>query len=87
MKGVCIEVTAAGIEGAIVANQLSGFSLCNTWLGYNIYLHTDGRTFDIHCLVHLATQAWLKSEKEFSVWQSKTVHQLVALLADADETM
>ena len=48
--------------------------------------HTDGRTFDIHRLVHLATRAWLKSKEELSVWQSEAVHRLGELLADADET-
>ena len=48
--------------------------------------HTDGRTFDIHHLVHLATRAWLKSKEELSVWQSEAVHRLGELLADADET-
>lgn len=48
--------------------------------------HSDGRTFDIHHLVHLATRAWLKGEEKLSIWQNKAVNRLRDLLTDAHET-
>lgn len=48
--------------------------------------HSDGKPFDIHRLVHIATRGWLKIKEELPVWQSEAVKRLGELLANSDET-
>lgn len=35
--------------------------------------HSNGKSFNIHRLVYLATSGWLRIEEELRVWQSEAV--------------
>ncbi|GFG21196.1 putative Podospora anserina S mat genomic DNA chromosome 6, supercontig 2, partial [Aspergillus udagawae] len=48
--------------------------------------HQSGSSFDMHRLVHLATQAWLKKDEKLSVYHKKAVVRLSELLSDVRQT-